>query len=108
MTVSLAAGKRRLCRWSISGGGTFEHEEIKNGLRYVYTGNVHDEEGSSTYCHACGQKLIGRDWYTLTAWNLTDDGRCRTCGTPCAGVFDGKPGNWGPRRLPVQLTPAFR
>ena len=23
-----------------------------NGLRYVYTGNVHDEEGGTTYCHA--------------------------------------------------------
>ncbi|HET8579421.1 MAG TPA: AmmeMemoRadiSam system radical SAM enzyme, partial [Nitrospiraceae bacterium] len=33
---------------------------IKNGLRYAYTGNVHDEEGGSTYCHQCGQKLVGR------------------------------------------------
>ncbi|HID50243.1 MAG TPA: AmmeMemoRadiSam system radical SAM enzyme [Chromatiales bacterium] len=36
---------------------------IKNGVRYAYTGNVHDEAGESTYCHSCGQKLIGRDWY---------------------------------------------
>ncbi len=42
----------------------------KNGLRYVYTGNVHDEAGGSTFCHRCGAKLIGRDWYVLTAWNL--------------------------------------
>ena len=72
---------------------------MKNGLRYVYTGNVHDEEGGSTYCHACGKKLIGRDWYTLTAWNLTEDGRCRFCQTPCAGVFESHPGNWGPTPL---------
>jgi pyruvate formate lyase activating enzyme len=76
---------------------------LKNGLRYVYTGNVHDEEGGSTYCHACGAKLIGRDWYRLTCWHLTDDSRCRTCGAACAGVFAGPPGAWGPRRLPVRL-----
>ncbi len=34
-----------------------------HGLRYVYTGNVHDGAGGSTYCHGCGAMLIGRDWY---------------------------------------------
>ncbi len=74
------------------------------GLRYVYTGNVHDEEGGSTYCHACGTRLIGRDWYVITAWNLDPDGRCRDCGTPCAGVFEGRAGDWGARRQPVRLA----
>jgi len=41
------------------------------GLRYVYTGNVHDPEGQSTYCRGCEALLIGRDWYELTAWHLT-------------------------------------
>jgi pyruvate formate lyase activating enzyme len=77
---------------------------LSNGVRYAYTGNVHDEAGGSTRCHACGERLIGRDWYTLTAWNLTDDGRCRKCGAACAGVFDGPPGGWGARRLPVRLA----
>jgi pyruvate formate lyase activating enzyme len=77
---------------------------VKNGLRYTYTGNVHDEEGGSTYCHHCGRKLIGRDWYVMTEWHLTDDGLCLYCGTPCPGVFDGPPGNWGAKRLPVRLT----
>jgi pyruvate formate lyase activating enzyme len=27
---------------------------LRTGLRYVYTGNVHDEAGQSTYCHGCG------------------------------------------------------
>jgi len=76
---------------------------LSNGVRYAYTGNVHDEAGGSTRCHSCGERLIGRDWYTLTAWNLTDDGRCRRCGAVCAGVFDGPPGQWGARRLPVRL-----
>ena len=74
-----------------------------NGIRYAYIGNVHDPEGDSTYCHGCGQKLIGRDWYLLSDWNLTDDGHCRSCGTACAGRFEGPPGHWGRRYLPVRL-----
>jgi pyruvate formate lyase activating enzyme len=76
---------------------------LKNGVRYSYTGNVHDEEGGSTYCHQCGRRLIGRDWYVMTAWNLTDDGRCQFCGAACAGVFEGPPGTWGAKRMPVRL-----
>ncbi len=77
---------------------------MRNGVRYAYTGNVHDPEGGSTYCHHCGTRLIGRDWYVLSAWNLTHDGHCTRCGTRCAGVFDGPPGHWGARRVPVQLS----
>ena len=76
---------------------------LGNGLRYVYVGNVHDKSGSSTYCHHCGQLLVGRDWYVLSDWNLTEAGTCRFCNTPCAGVFGGPPGDWGPRRLPIHL-----
>jgi pyruvate formate lyase activating enzyme len=39
----------------------------------------------------------------MTAWNLTEDSRCQACGTPCSGVFDGPPGQWGAKRLPVRL-----
>jgi pyruvate formate lyase activating enzyme len=77
---------------------------LANGIRYAYTGNVHDKEGESTYCHNCGTRLIGRDWYVLSDWNLTDDGHCTNCGTLCAGVFDGPAGDWGSRRLPVRLS----
>ncbi len=74
-----------------------------NGLRYVYTGNVHDRDGQSTYCHSCGALLVERDWYRLGAWRLAD-GRCASCGEPCAGVFEESPGRWGARRLPVRLA----
>lgn len=81
---------------------------LKNGLRYVYTGNVHDPDGGSTYCHACGEKLIGRDWFELSDWNLTPGGACRFCHTPCAGVFEEAPGHWGARRQPVRLGGSTR
>jgi pyruvate formate lyase activating enzyme len=77
---------------------------LKNGLHYVYTGNVHDAEGGTTKCQGCGAKLIVRDWYRLLEWRLTDDGRCKKCGTQCPGVFDGPPGDWGPKRRPVMLS----
>ena len=76
---------------------------LVNGLRYVYTGNVHDREGGSTYCHQCRHRLIGRDWYELGEWSLTSDGRCAACGTSCAGIFESQPGTWGARRVPVTL-----
>jgi pyruvate formate lyase activating enzyme len=76
------------------------------GLRYVYTGNVHDEAGQSTYCHGCGSWLVGRDWYTITDWGLDAEGRCAACGEPCPGLFDPAPGTWGARRAPVIFTVA--
>jgi pyruvate formate lyase activating enzyme len=80
---------------------------LKNGLRYVYTGNVRDFKGSSTYCHACGEILIGRDGYQLSTWNMAVENErasCGSCGTPVAGVFDSAPGQWGARRLPIRVT----
>jgi pyruvate formate lyase activating enzyme len=73
------------------------------GLRYVFTGNIHDPAGQSTYCHQCGSVLIGRDWYELSTWNLTADGCCASCKTPCAGVFERNAGHWGRRRVPMRL-----
>jgi pyruvate formate lyase activating enzyme len=80
------------------------HIALTNGVRYAYTGNVKDPEGSSTYCHQCRQRVIGRDGYRITDWHLTADGRCQGCETPCAGVFAGPPGTWGPQRRPVRLA----
>jgi pyruvate formate lyase activating enzyme len=73
------------------------------GLHYVYTGNVHDPAGQTTHCHACGTVLIGRDWYDITAWHLSTDGRCAACGARCQGVFEAIAGQWGPRRQAVKL-----
>jgi pyruvate formate lyase activating enzyme len=76
---------------------------MQAGLRHVYTGNVHDEAGQSTYCHNCSTRLIGRDWYDITSWAMTADGRCSCCGEACAGVFEAQQGQWGSSRLPVRL-----
>ena len=77
---------------------------LENGVRYAYTGNIHDDDSGSTYCHGCGVRLIGRDWYVLSDWNLDATGACNACGAPCAGVFEAKPGGWGARRQPVRLA----
>ena len=75
-----------------------------NGLRHVYTGNVHDKVDGSTWCHGCGALVMGRDWFELTAWRLRNGAR-RDCGTPLASVFEPQPGTWGRRRQPVLLRP---
>ena len=78
---------------------------LANGVRHVYTGNVFDTEGGSTYCAGCGERVIERDWYRLGDYRLTADGRCVVCETPLPGVFAGPPGRWGARRLPIRLAP---
>jgi AmmeMemoRadiSam system radical SAM enzyme len=73
------------------------------GLHVVYTGNVHDETGQSTYCPGCGNRIIGRDWYDITTWRLTGDGRCGICATAIPGLFEARPGSWGRRRAPIRI-----
>jgi len=78
---------------------------LDSGVRYAYVGNIHDIDGDSTYCHACGERIIERDWYNLGNYNLDDEGRCLHCGEPCAGVYDADcPGSWGRKRQPVRLA----
>jgi pyruvate formate lyase activating enzyme len=80
------------------------------GLNYVYTGNVHDEAGGSTYCPACGNAVIVRDWYRIKGYHLGDDSACTSCGARIAGRFQRFTKAFGPRRIPVRLKQerAFR
>jgi len=73
------------------------------GLKYVYTGNVHDEAGDSTYCPSCDKAVIVRDWYDIRAYHLDAEGACSACGTRLAGRYEtfGKP--FGRKRIPVRL-----
>ncbi|MBI3180889.1 MAG: AmmeMemoRadiSam system radical SAM enzyme [Myxococcales bacterium] len=74
------------------------------GLRFVYTGNVHDAEGDTTFCPSCTSVLIRRDWYELLAYQLTADGRCPDCGVRVPGHYDPAPGRFGRRRIPLSFT----
>jgi len=76
----------------------------RHGLRFVYTGNVHDAGGGRTTCPACGEAVVERDWYVIGRYRLTDDGRCASCGAAVPGRYDGPVGRWGARRLPVSLA----
>lgn len=77
---------------------------MKSGLKYVYSGNVHDTEGGSTWCPSCHHSVIERDWYRLGQWNIDAQGCCSRCGTWIAGIFEQKPGNWGRKRHPVLFS----
>ena len=74
------------------------------GLHYVYTGNVHDAAGDTTYCPNCQHAVIVRDWYDIRHYDLTPQGACVQCGSSIAGRFGayGKP--FGPRRIPVNIV----
>lgn len=73
------------------------------GLRYVYTGNVHNPEGDTTFCPQCKQPVIVRDWYEISRYSLTDEGRCKSCGSAIAGRFSHFGHPFGSRRIPVRI-----
>jgi pyruvate formate lyase activating enzyme len=82
----------------------------REGLRYVYTGNVHDTEGGTTGCPACGAAVIVRDWYEILSSRLVGArgaggarGACGACGAAIAGRFGDQIGSFGRRRMRVVI-----
>ncbi len=65
----------------------FRDLAMKEGIHYVYLGNVPGHEGCNTYCHNCGKILIERKGYILRQVNLDKD-RCKFCNAQI-------PGRWG-------------
>ncbi len=61
----------------------------EEGLHYVYTGNIEDPDGQTTYCPNCKSPVIRRDRYTIDSYDLDAEGRCRVCGTQIPGRFGG-------------------
>lgn len=76
---------------------------LSEGLRYVYTGNVHDAEGATTYCPACRTPLIVRDWHDVEHYRLTRSGTCPECLAPIAGRFEQFDRQFGRRRIPIRI-----
>lgn len=60
---------------------------LKEGLRYVYLGNVPGHDTYNTYCHNCHKLLINRNGYRMAEFNIVM-GMCKFCKTPI-------PGRWG-------------
>ncbi len=56
----------------------------KNGLQYIYLGNVPMHNTQSTYCPGCGATVIERKGFSLGSSNL-QQGKCLSCQTPIAG-----------------------
>ena len=75
----------------------------KAGLNYVYVGNVYDKSHSSTYCSNCRKILIEREWYELGEYHIKNQ-HCSHCGYKIHGHFENPPGDWGRKRVPVNLS----
>ncbi len=54
-----------------------KQEKIKN----VFVGNLPYNEENNTYCEKCGALLVKRVYYNVKRVNLTNDGKCKKCGT---------------------------
>ena len=76
---------------------------LAEGLQYVYTGNVHDAEGATTYCPACHTPLIVRDWHDIEDYRLTHAGTCPDCFATIAGRFEQFDRQFGRRRIPIRI-----
>ncbi|MCX8028429.1 MAG: AmmeMemoRadiSam system radical SAM enzyme [Brevinematales bacterium] len=60
---------------------------IQKGIKYVYTGNVWYEEGSTTYCPDCKEPLIIRSWHDVLK-NKIKDNKCPKCRRKIDGLWN--------------------
>lgn len=58
---------------------------LKNGLKYVYIGNV-PSDAENTYCYHCKKLLIKRRGFGVTQNNIKDN-KCKFCGKKVVGVW---------------------
>ncbi len=76
---------------------------LREGLHHVYTGNLHNQEGDSTYCPGCQTPLVVRDWYNIDRYLLTGKGYCPVCDAAIAGRFDERAGGFGRKRISIAI-----
>jgi AmmeMemoRadiSam system radical SAM enzyme/AmmeMemoRadiSam system protein B/AmmeMemoRadiSam system protein A len=74
----------------------------RQGLSYVYVGNIQSPREQTTYCPSCKRPVIRRAGYVIERYDLSGN-QCRHCGERIAGHYDDKPGDWGSRRQPVRI-----
>ncbi len=56
------------------------YEAASKWLKYVYLGNTREESGQDTLCSKCGTVVTKRSGYSIILMNLSETGRCKTCG----------------------------
>jgi pyruvate formate lyase activating enzyme len=59
----------------------------KNGLMYVYIGNVPGHDHNSTFCPFCNRRVIHRTNFEVLEMNVMD-GKCKFCDSPIAGKWE--------------------
>jgi pyruvate formate lyase activating enzyme len=58
----------------------------KDGLRYVYIGNVPGHIRNSTFCPSCNRKVIHRTNFDVLEMSVMN-GKCKFCGCPLQGMW---------------------
>ncbi len=59
-----------------------KHYEIakKEGLKYVYLGNVPGHPWEHTYCSECNKIVVKRYGFDIQGWNMDENNKCKFCG----------------------------
>lgn len=60
----------------------------REGMKYVYLGNVPESGVQDTLCPRCGAVVVKREGYVVTRYEITEDGVCSFCGEPIRGVWE--------------------
>jgi len=59
---------------------------VKEGLQFVYIGNVPAHRYNSTFCPKCDRLIIGRLHFSVMTVEIRK-GKCRFCGYPISGLW---------------------
>ncbi|MFC1891688.1 AmmeMemoRadiSam system radical SAM enzyme [Thermodesulfobacteriota bacterium] len=65
----------------------FRDLAMKEGIHYVYIGNVPGHKGYNTFCHNCGKLLVERKGYLIGELNIRGN-VCKFCSTLIPGRWD--------------------
>lgn len=58
----------------------------EEGIHYAYLGNVPGHRANNTFCHRCGELIIGRQGYWVTEYHIVK-GECEFCAAPIPGIW---------------------